>query len=109
MKHFLNKHATKEPSTDTLICLDELVLNKNTFSNEEFSQVNGVAMGTKMGPRYAFVFMGHFEYLLLHQYNKPVPMVYKRYSDDISATLMNYNQLLDFINFVQNFHPAVKL
>ena len=35
--------------------------------------------------------------------------IYKRYIDDgIGATSLSYNQLLDFINFVQNFHPAVK-
>ena len=50
LKHFLNKCATKEPSTDTLIHLAELVLNKNTFSFSK--QVNGIAMGTKMDPRY---------------------------------------------------------
>ena len=64
LNHFLNKRATKKPSTDTLIHLAELVLSKNTFSfsNEVFSQVSGVAMGTKMGPSYACIFMGHLEY-----------------------------------------------
>ena len=38
-----------------------------------------------------------------------MPEIYKRYIDDgIGATSLSYNQLLDFINFVQNFHPAVK-
>ena len=65
-----------------------------------FSQVSGVAMGTKMG---------HFEYLVVQQYNKPVPQYYKRYIDDIiGAIAMNYSQLLNFINFVHNFDPAVK-
>ena len=66
LKHFLNKHATKKPSTDTLIHVAELVLIKNTlfFSNEVFSQVSAIAMGTKMGPSYACIFMGHLEYLL---------------------------------------------
>ena len=73
------------------------------------SRLSSVAMGTKMGPSYACIFMGYFEYLLLQQYNKPVPEVYKRYNDDIiGATSINCNQLLDFINFVQNFHSAVK-
>ncbi|WP_419619241.1 GIY-YIG nuclease family protein, partial [Thiolapillus sp.] len=100
-----------DPPTDTLIRLAELVLNKNTFSfrDEVFSQMSGVAMGTKMGPSYACLFMGHLEHTLLQQYKKPVPEIYKRYIDDgIGATSLSYNQLLDFINFVQNFHPAVK-
>ena len=110
LKHFLNKRAIQKPSTDTLIRLAELLLNKNTFSFSSgvSSQVSGEAMGTKMGSSYACIFMGHFEYLLLQQYNTPVPKFYKRYIDDIiGATSINYSQLLDFINFVQNFHQAV--
>ena len=70
---------------------------------------SGIAMGMKMGSSYVCIIMGHFEYLLLQQYNKPVPKFYKRYIDDIiGATSMNSSQLLDFINFVKNSHPAVK-
>ena len=71
--------------------------------------MNGVAMGTKMGPSYTCLFMGHLEHTPLQQYKKLVPEIYKRYIDGgIGATSLSYNQLLDFINFVQNFHPAVK-
>ena len=70
-----------------------------------FLQMSGVGIGMKMGSSYACIFMEHLEYLLLQQYNKPVPKVYKRYIDIIGATSMNYDQLIDF---VQNFHPAVK-
>ena len=53
--------------------------------------------------------MGHLQHTLLQQCQKPVPEIYKRYIDDgIGATSLSYNQLLDLINFVQNFHPAVK-
>ena len=82
--------ATKKPSTDTLIHLTNLILNKDTFSvlYEVFSLVSAVAMGC--------IFMGHFEYLLLHQYKQSEFEIYKTYIDDIvAATPMNYNQLLD--------------
>ena len=87
LKHFLNKRASPDPPTDTLIRLAELVLNKNTFSfrDEVFSQMNGVAMGTKMGPSYACLFMGHLEHTLLQQYKKPVPEIYNRSSMTASA------------------------
>ena len=48
--HPMKDRATKELSIDTLIHPAEWVLNKNTFSNEEFSQVGGIAMGMNMGP-----------------------------------------------------------
>ena len=61
------------------------------------------------GPIELFLFMGQFEYLLLQKNNKLVHEVYKRdIGDIIGATSMNYNQLLYFINFVQNIHPGVK-
>ena len=87
LKHFLNKRATPDPPTDTLIRLAELVLNKNTFSfrDEVFSQMSGVARGTKMGPSYACLFMGHLEHTLLQQYKKPVPEIYKK---DTSMTAL---------------------
>ena len=71
--------------------------------------MSGVAMSAKMGPSYACLFMVHFEYALLQQYKKPVHEIYERHIDDgIGATSMWYSQLVDFINFVQNLHLAVK-
>ena len=71
--------------------------------------MSGEAMGTEMGPSYACLFMGHLEHTLLKQNKKPVPEIYKRYIDGgTGTTSLSYNQLLDFINFVHNFHPAVK-
>ena len=65
--------------------------------------------GYKTGPSYACLFMGHFEQKLLQNYSKPVPEIYKRYiGGGIGATSMSHSQLMDFTEFVQNFHPAVK-
>ena len=41
--------------------LSVLTLNCFTFSGEIFKQINGVAMGTKMGPNYANLFVGYVE------------------------------------------------
>ena len=62
-KLFLNKHTLLEPSTTTLIRLAELVLTLNNFSfdSEHYQQISGVAMGTKMGPSYANLFVGCVE------------------------------------------------
>nr|KAG5702109.1 hypothetical protein BaRGS_010375 [Batillaria attramentaria] len=62
----------------------KLVLTLNTFefNGEIFSQISGVAMGTKMGPSYACLFMGYLEYRMQSLYTGPVPELYKRYIDD---------------------------
>ena len=60
LKYFFDQRTVKEPSTDTLLRLAELFLTLNcfTFSGKIFKQINGVAMGTKMGPNYANLFVG---------------------------------------------------
>ena len=68
-----------------------------------------LAMGTKMGPSYACLFMGHLEYRTMEYFTGPVPELYKRYVDDgFGASSRSESVLLDFIYFVQNFHPSVK-
>ena len=53
LKYFFDQRTVKEPSTDTMLRLAELVLTLNcfTFSGETYKQINGVAMGTKMGTK----------------------------------------------------------
>jgi hypothetical protein len=43
------------------------VLKKNnfTFNGDHYLQINGTAMGTKMAPSYANIFMGKIEKQLL--------------------------------------------
>ena len=49
-------------------------------------QINGVAMGTKMGPSYAHLFVGYIEPQFFNQYNSPKPDLYRRYIDDCVGT-----------------------
>ena len=56
-------NRVKETSSETLLRLAKLVLPLNcfTFVDSHYSQVNGVAMGTNMGPSYANRFVGYIE------------------------------------------------
>ena len=56
LKFFLDKRPNQEPSTSVLVRLAELVLD-----GEHYLQISGVAMGTKMGPNYANLFVGFVE------------------------------------------------
>ena len=55
LEHFTDLRTVKEPSSETLLHLAELVLTLNCFSfaDSYYKQINGVAMGTKRGPSYA--------------------------------------------------------
>ena len=66
-------------------------------------------MGSKLGPTYACLFVGYQEHLITQQYEGPFPHLIKRYIDDIvGATSLPLHQLQSFIDFVCNFHPALK-
>ena len=111
LKYFFDQRTVKEPSTDTMLRLAELVLTLNcfTFSGEIFKQINGVAMGTKMGPNYANLFVGHVEEQIFNQFDGPKPQLFGRYIDDcLGATSCTKEELERFLGFVNSFHPALK-
>ncbi len=62
-KCFLEKPPVQELSTSVLVRLAELVLTINNFSfdAEHYQQITGVALGTKMGPNYANLFVDFVE------------------------------------------------
>ena len=98
-------------SSDTLLRLAELVLTLNCFSfgDNYYKRINGVAMGTKMGPSYANLFVGFTENKFCSNYHGPKPDLYKRYIDDcVRATSSSREELNLFINSVNYFHPALK-
>ena len=134
LKYFFDQRTVKEPPTDTLLRLAELVLTLNcfTFSGEIFKQINGVAMETKMGPNYANLilfrnclncvstakifhnvianlFVGYVEEQIFNQFDGPKPELFGRYIDDcLGATSCTKDELERFIGFVNSFHPALK-
>ena len=111
LQFFLDRRTNPLVSTSALLRLAELVLTLNSFqfNDQFFEQISGVAMGTKMGPSYACLFMGHLEYLVWHSYDGPLPSIYHRYIDDcIGITDMPETDLLRFINFINGFNPAIR-
>ena len=63
-----------------------------------------VAMGSKLGPSYAWLFVSHPEQVIYESYNGPFPCLIKRYIDDIvGATSLLLADLQQFINYTNNF------
>ena len=110
LQHFFNLRTVLEPSTPTLLRLAELVLTLNCFSfgDQYYKQINGVAMGTKMGPSYANLFVGYIENQIFQQYTGHKPEYFGRYIDDcFGATSCSRSDLDSFVSFVNSFHPAL--
>ena len=109
LRYFLDRRSNQTPSTTTIVRLTELVLKLNHFvlNGEHYLQVKGVAMGSKIGPGYACIRVGHFEEQLFASYSGPKPVLYKRYIDDIVG-LGTHADLDHFVNYVANFDPTLK-
>lgn len=111
LQHYLDRRDSKEPSTSTLLRLAELVLTLNAFTHDDkyYKQIGGVSMGTRMGPSYACLFVGYIEEQIDNNYTGRKPELLKRFIDDIlGATSMELNELENYIEFVQRFHPALE-
>ena len=111
LTQFLNKRPFPQPPTRTVVRLAELVLTLNTFSfnGKYYSQTGGLAMGSRLGPNYACLFMGHFEEQIFDQYTRRIPDLYKRYIDDIAGAFSgSREEIKDFATFVNGFQPSLK-
>ena len=101
----------KTVSTDSLIELAECVLKNNIFehnSSSTYKQLRGTAIGTKIDPSYAVIFMGDLEEKLFKDYDKK-PLAWWRYIDDIFMLWEHGEEELEKLLEVLNcYHPAIK-
>ena len=105
-----NRDHHDKPSTTELISLLRLVLTCNNFefNGEHFLQINGTAMGTKVAPSFANIFMAESEetHLLKHTL---LPLVWWRFIDDIFC-IWTYSEtdLQEFMTYLNSCHPTIK-
>lgn len=86
-------------------------LNNNyvRFGEKYFKQTVGVAMGSRIAPPLAIVFMDAIESLILTSQNSQFqPVTYMRYIDDVLGVWTHGPDALDeYFQFLNNFHPAL--
>ena len=100
MRNLALKHYSAEPVL-TLTCF--------SFGDNYYKQANGVAMGTKMGPSYANLFVDFIEHQFFRQINGPKPGLYGRLIDDcIGATFSTREELIQIITVANSSNPALK-
>ena len=96
----LNKRTTQQPPTETICDLIDIILTNNNFEFDEqfYLQKHGTAMGTRMAPPYANLFMGDLERSALDK-TAYKPLVWWRYIDDIFLIWTHGpDKLTDFIS-----------
>ena len=57
--------------------------NHFQFEDKYFDQIDGVAMGSPLGPILANIFMSDLEQYVFDTYEGNLPTLYRRYVDDI--------------------------
>ena len=96
--------------TESICDLVRMILTMNNFEfdNNHFIQLHGTAMGTRMAPAYANLFMGDLEEKLLAQFPLK-PYLWWRYTDDIFMVWTHgEDKLEDFINHINSLHSTIK-
>ena len=109
--YLLKYRSPNENPTSTSLCkLLELVLTTNNFrfDNKEYLQIGGTAMGTKLAPSFANLFMGYFEDKFVYSYHLQ-PFIWKRFIDDIFFVwTFGQSELDNFVTYLNNCHDTIK-
>ena len=106
----MDERAEKTISTDSLLELTRCVLENNVFEHDGniFKQLQGTAIGTKMAPSYAIIFMAKLEEMLLESFPLK-PLVWWRYIDDIFLLWEHgEDSLKEFLEHLNKAHETIK-
>ena len=74
------------------------------YNDKLYKQVDGVAMGSPLGPTIANFFLAHLETVLLKNKSKSSPALYLRYVDDIFAIFEDEEDCSEFLNLLNEQH-----
>ena len=78
------------------------------YNDEYYDQVDGVAMGSPLGPVLANLFMGVHEKIWLRDFKGAPVLFYKRYVDDIFCMFGKKEDAISFLNYLNTKHPNIK-
>ena len=84
-------------------------MNTFHFNGRYLSQKQGVAMGKKMGPCVACIFMGFLDELFFADHDRSTTMQCKRYIDNIvGAASYPEKELQCLIDHLTSFNSSIK-
>ena len=95
---------------DDLVDLARLVLTSNnlSFNGKHYLQIQGTAIGTKMAPSYANVFMGGLETKLFEQASVKL-VFWRRFINDVFFIWTDGEESLkEFMALMNLFHDTIK-
>ena len=82
--------------------------NHFIFNGKLYGQLDGVAMGSPLGPTLANIFMCALETRYLNECPPDFkPVLYRRFVDDTFCLFENPEHVNRFLEFINRFHPNV--
>ena len=100
----------EQPLPEVLAELTEIVLKNNVFefNNDYYLQDQGTAMGTKMAPAYANLFMGKLEEKL-RELGEPNILIWKCFIDDIFIIWSgSESEFTTYMTTINQIHRTIK-
>jgi len=78
-----------------------------SFDSKLYRQIDGMAMGSPLGPLFANIFLSHYESQWLHE--SPVkPLLYRRYVDDTLWLFPENTDITRLLTFMNSRHSNMK-
>ena len=78
------------------------------FDGNYYDQIDGVAMGSDLGPVLANLFMVFYEKQWLKKFNFCKVLLYRRYIDDIICLFNCEVDAMKFFDYLNSRHPNIK-
>ena len=108
----LNSRDNPTIPTADVIKMIEIVLDNNNFSlgqSEHYVQVDGTAIGSRLGKNYACTYMGQWEEKLLEN-STLKPIIFFRFIDDIFGLWQHgREELIRFQKWANGIHPNIQV
>ena len=83
--------------------------NTFVFNNTVYQQIDGVAMGSSLGPLLANIYMAHLEEeYILKNVSEFAPVFYRRYVDDTFCLMKENTHISSFLEFVNSIDPNIQ-
>ncbi len=88
-----------------IICAQE---SHFQFNDEYYDQVDGLAMGSPLGPLFANIFMSHLEKKHMGTPKKLGVLMWKRYVDDVFAIVKDKQSARTCLEFLNKLHKNIE-
>lgn len=106
----LHRSSLSPPDFSERVFFDLMMFTTSSvefsFNNIMYRQIDGVAMGSPLGPSLANIFVGFHEALLFSRINRP-PM-YHCYVDDTFFLFNDEGEADSFLTVLNSVHPSLK-